>query len=51
MSFETDHLDGQMDCKEGREAQEGRADAYYDGYGAQYELEQVMTEMNRNEFR
>ena len=51
MSFETDHLDGQRDCKEGREAQKGREDAYYDGYGAQYELEQVMTEMSRNEIR
>ncbi len=49
MSFETDHLDGQRDCKEGRDAQEGRDDAYYDGYGAQYDLEQVMTEITKNE--
>jgi len=40
--FSDDFLQGQRDCEEGIPHQEGKSEAYDRGYGAQYELEQIM---------
>lgn len=36
-----DFVDGQQDCRDGREADESRSPDYTRGYGAEYELEQI----------
>ena len=41
-------LDGQRDCKNGVEHKPGRSEEYNNGYGCQYEAEQLMTEMGMN---
>lgn len=35
-------MQGQRDCEQGKPADENKPEAYQRGYGAQYELEQVM---------
>ena len=40
-----DFLRGQRDCKDGNPHKAGQSEDYDRGYGAQYELEAVMTEM------
>ena len=46
MSFEDDFLQGQKDCRDGL-PQRRDNDAYLKGYAAQYEQEQIATEMSR----
>ena len=46
--FETEFLQGQIDCKEGR-PQRRDNDAYLRGYAAQYELEQIQSELTKND--
>ena len=48
MNFENDFLRGQRDCKEGKPHKPVQSEAYDRGYGAQYEKEQVQTEMTKN---
>jgi len=43
--FSTEFLQGQQDCKDGK-IPRGTADAYNRGYGAQYEMEQIQTELS-----
>lgn len=45
MSFESDFLQGQRDCKNGVPHKPMQSEAYDRGYAAQYEAEQVQTEM------
>ena len=45
MSFETDFLQGQRDCKDGTPHKPNQSDAYDRGYAAQYEAEQMATAM------
>ena len=45
VDFSNDFLDGQQDCANGEPHQAGRSDAYDRGYAAQYEAEQIQTEM------
>ena len=47
-----DFLRGQRDCKNGMPHKSGQSESYDRGYGAQYEAEQIQTEMSRqkNEF-
>jgi len=40
-----DFLKGQEDCIDGVEHKAGKSEAYDRGYAAEYELEQVLTEM------
>ncbi len=49
MSFEDDFLQGQRDCKNGVPHKPMQGEAYDRGYGAQYESEQIATEMTKNE--
>jgi len=45
-----DYLDGQKDCENGTPHKAGRSESYDRGYAAQYELEQIATEVGlRNE--
>ena len=46
--FEDEFLRGQRDCKEGIAHKSDQSEAYDRGYGAQYELEQLETEMSKN---
>jgi len=47
MSFETDFLAGQVDCRDGVPHKPGMSEAYDRGYSAQYELEQVQSENSK----
>jgi hypothetical protein len=38
-------LQGQIDCREGREAKKDMPDGYNRGFGCEYEVEQINTEM------
>ena len=50
MSYADDFLQGARDCKDGIPHESGKPKAYDDGYGSQYEAEQLATEMGlRNE--
>lgn len=42
-----DFLRGQRDCKNGEPHKSGQSESYDRGYGAEYEKEQVLTEMSR----
>lgn len=42
MQFIDDFLQGQQDCQEGKQAKENASDAYNRGYGAEYEMQQIM---------
>ena len=48
MSFEDDFLRGQKDCRNGVPHKPMQSEAYDRGYGAQYEKEQLDTEMSKN---
>lgn len=41
-----DYLRGQRDCKDGIPQRAGQSPSYNRGYAAQYEWEQVMTELS-----
>tara|TARA_R110000803_G_scaffold28770_1_gene66245 strand:+ start:310 stop:489 length:180 start_codon:yes stop_codon:yes gene_type:complete len=44
-------VEGEKDCRAGKDAKEGMSDFYYRGYSAQYDLEQrntAMTEIMEN---
>jgi hypothetical protein len=41
-----DFLRGQRDCMEGKPHQLGESESYDRGYGAEYESEQIKTEMS-----
>jgi hypothetical protein len=40
-----EHLDGAADCKAGNPPRDNPTPDYLDGYGLQYQAEQLMTEM------
>ena len=40
--FCDDFLEGARDCREGNPAREDKSQDYYRGYGAEYELEQML---------
>ncbi len=46
--FEDDFLQGQRDCRNGIPHSANNSEAYDRGYGAQYEKEQLETEMSKN---
>lgn len=48
MSFEDDFLRGQRDCRDGIPSLPMQSEAYNRGYAAQYEKEQIATEMSKN---
>lgn len=45
----TEFMKGQIDCQDGYPAKAGMSKDYYDGYGAEYEKEQLATERTKNE--
>ena len=40
-----EYLRGQRDCKDGKPHKAGQSKDYNDGYGCQYEAEQMLTEL------
>lgn len=44
-----DYIQGVEDCKQGNPAPLNASDEYYNGYGHQYELEQIQTARTDNE--
>jgi hypothetical protein len=40
-----EYLDGQRDCRDGLPAKLNASDDYYEGFGTQYQAEQMLTEM------
>lgn len=50
MDFSDWFLQGQKDCEAGKESKPDMPEAYYRGYGTQYELEQIKTEMSEREY-
>ena len=45
--FCDDFLQGQRDCQEGIPHKSGKSDSYNRGYSAEYEREQIMSELSR----
>ena len=43
---ERDYLNGQRDCREGKPCANNGTEDYYAGWSAQYEWEQIKTELN-----
>ena len=42
MNFVDDFLQGQKDCKDGKPAKQNASDDYNRGYGAEYEIQQIL---------
>ena len=49
MSFEDEFLRGQRDCKDGVPHKPNQSESYDRGYAAQYESEQIQSELTKNE--
>lgn len=41
-----EYIEGMADCREGKPAKKGASKSYYAGYGAEYQLEQIQSEVN-----
>ena len=48
IQFCDDFIRGQIDCQNGVKHEPGQSEAYYRGYNAEYELEQIKAELTKN---